>query len=169
MATHDTLTSLCLDHLRQEEALLKAALPVAAGIRDAFSKHNLDAFAAALGGHRQLTRMIDDLQGKRRKFTESAARQLGAPSTEVKLSALQARLPDGPGKIAVADAAGRVRRLAQELAAVNFVVSVHVRVHLDAYRGILRDLTNTKTGSGRYGPAGRAETPDYRPMLQING
>src|ERR1700677_552406 len=113
MATHDTLTSLCLDHLRQEEALLKAALPVAAGIRDAFGKHSLDAFAAALGGHHQLTRMLDDLQGKRRKFMENAARRLDGPSTEVKLSAIQAQLPDGPGKTAVADAAGRARRLAQ--------------------------------------------------------
>lgn len=63
----------------------------------------------------------------------------------------------------------RVRGLAEELTALNRQVSVFVRIHLDAYQRILRDLTHSRRGSGRYGRTGSAEGHEYRSLIQIHG
>ena len=52
---------------------------------------------------------------------------------------------------------------------LNHRVSICLRIHLDAYQRILRDLTNSRQGSGRYGPTGNAESHDYRSLIQIHG
>jgi hypothetical protein len=165
--SNSKLADLCLEHLHKEEAMLKTALSIVGAIKNAFGERGLDVFATVLGRHRELTGMIADIQRRRRQFAEAAARQIGVPCEKITMSVALARLPS-PARAAVAETASRVRGLAQELAAANFVVSVHVRVHLDAYRRILRDLTNTTAGSGRYCPAGNAEAVEYRPMMQIS-
>lgn len=165
---NDPLTMQCLEHVRQEETLLRAALPIVAGVQEAFDKRGMDAWTAALARHGDLVRMMDELQRRRRLFSETVARDLGLPAHQITLAVVQARLsPDL--QAVVAEAVADVRTLAHELAAAIFILSVHVRIHLDAYRRILRDLTQTRADSGRYGPAGRAETLDYRPILQLNG
>jgi len=167
---NDQLATLCLNHLRSEETLLKSSLSIAKAIQDAFgvpAAAGLDAFAAALGRHRELTGMFSEIQRQRRQFVESAIK-LGVPGKTVTIASAQAHLT-GPIQGTVAEAANRVLGLARELTAANFVLSVHVRVHLNAYRRILRDLTNTKDSSGRYSRAGHTETLEYRPLLQING
>ena len=74
----DTLASLCLDHLRREETLLTAALPVVAAVQDAFAALGPDAFTAALGGkHHDFVKMMDDLQRQRQQFSQIASRQIG--------------------------------------------------------------------------------------------
>jgi hypothetical protein len=165
---NDALATLCLDHLHNEAAMLTTALSIVGAIKKAFGERGLDAFTAALGRNWELTRIVADIQRRRRQFAESTAGRLGLPWQAVTISAVTAHLPEN-GRATVIGTANRVRTLAQDLAAANFVVSVHIRVHLDAYRRILRDLTNTRAGSGRYSPAGHAEVLDYRPMLQING
>src|SRR5262249_28623798 len=166
---NDTLMSTCIDHLRHEEVLLQGGLSIVNDIQNAFCQRGLTAFAAVFGRHAELLNMMDDLQHRRRQFSQTASHQLGEPPGDITYSAVLKRLPgDCPG-VDLANAVQRVQRLAQELTTANFVVSVHVRVHLDAFRAILRDMTNTKSGSGRYGPAGQAEALDYGPMLQING
>ena len=79
-----------------------------------------------------------------------------------------AGLPKAANAAIAADAA-RVQRLADELAAANYSVSVYLRIHLDAYRRVLRDLTNSAAASGRYGREGKTESHEYRPLIQIHG
>ena len=63
----------------------------------------------------------------------------------------------------------RVRHLANDVVATNHRLSLHLRIYLDAYQRLLRDLTGTASGSGRYGPHGKAESLEYRPLIQIHG
>jgi hypothetical protein len=160
------LAALCANHLRDEEALLAAALPLVRAVKNAFGARGFDTFAAALGRHQEFAQMIEKMNVRRMHFRESLGRHLELPSQEVTLSAALARLPDHS---ALAADAARVKRLVDELASLNYWVSVHLRIHLKAYRNILRDLTNTRAGSGRYGPGGKAESLEYRPLFQIHG
>jgi hypothetical protein len=162
------LATLCTDHLRHEETLLAAALPLASAVRKAFTQRGFDAFAAALGRHADFAQLVDEMTVRRLRLREELAGRLGMAPKEITLAGALANLPD-TAKAAVAAGAARVRRLAEELATTNYWVSVHLRIHLDAYRCILRDLTNTSTGSGRYGREGTPELLEYRPLLQIHG
>ncbi len=166
---NEPLTRLCLEHLHQEEALLQAALAVVGAIQNGFGAHGLDAYAAALDRHRELVGMVGDIQCRRREFARVTTAYIGGRREDVTVAGVLAFLGVDKETMppCLAETLARVRDLAHELAAANYVVSVHVRVHLDAYRRILRDLTNTRDGPGRYGRAGQPETLEYRPMLQI--
>jgi hypothetical protein len=63
----------------------------------------------------------------------------------------------------------RVRGLAKELTVLNQRVAACLRIHLDAFQRILREVTNSQPSSGRYGPTGNAESHEYRPLLQLQG
>lgn len=162
------LATLCGEHLRHEEALLVAALPLARAVKGAFGARGLEAFTAALTGHDEFARLIKEIGLKRQRFREAVARYLLVTTEEVSLPRALARLP-ALVRPTITALATRVRCLADELAATNDWIAVHLRVHLSAYRRILRDLTNTSAGSGRYGPAGNAESLEYRPMIHIEG
>jgi hypothetical protein len=162
------LAALCASHFRHEEALLSAALPIVRAVYAAFSERGFAAVPAALGGHQDFAGLIEEMNRRRQCFRDELARRLGIMAADVSLARVLNRLPASL-QATVADSAARARRLAEELAATNFRVSVHLRVHLDAYRRILRDLTNSTTSSGRYGPAGKTESHEYRPLIQIHG
>jgi hypothetical protein len=164
----ETLTTLCLDHLRNEQVMIKTALSIVGAIQSAFSVRGPDAFSEALGRHRELTAMFADIQHCRRQFAEAVSRLVRVPPEKITMPIVLPHLSE-TDQARITDATARARDLAQELTAANFVASVHIRVHLDAYRRILRDLTNTNIGSGRYCPAGNAESLEYRPMMQITG
>ena len=133
---NEALATLCLDHLQHEDTLLKTALSIVCAIKAAFSERTPDAFVTGLSRHREFSSMVGAIQQRRRHFAETAAGQLGVASAKVTISAVLEHLPKSC-RADVAEAAERVRGLAHELAAANFVVSVHVRVHLNAYRRIL--------------------------------
>jgi hypothetical protein len=162
------LAVLCADHLRQEETLLAALLPMVRALKDAFGPDGFAVFAATMQQHHEIFRLIDEMNQRRRSFQESAARHLKIASTAVTLSLALRPLPEAVRQPLSADA-DRVRRLAGELTVLNNRLSVHVRIFLDAYRRLLRDFTGTSKGSGRYGRAGRAESLDYRPLIQVQG
>jgi hypothetical protein len=52
---------------------------------------------------------------------------------------------------------------------INRWLTIHMRIHLEAYQRLLSDLTGSARSSGRYGPAGNAEASDYRPLIQVRG
>jgi hypothetical protein len=164
---HDLL-ALCARQLEREEALLAAALPIVRGMQAAFALQSLDAFVAALSGHAAFVKLLEEINTRRQAFRDELGQQLRIAAHKCTLASALAALPANVRPPLVAQAA-RVRRLADELAALNYRISIHLRIYLDAYRRILRDLTNTSASSGRYGPAGRTEAHDYRPLLQIHG
>lgn len=166
-APQAALTTLCKRHLEREETLLSSTLALVRHMEDAFG-HPPQAFAPALSRHEQVAQQVAELHRERRLFREAAARLLNRPADAVAVPDVIRAAPDG-------DRAGlqgdleRVRKLAEALTAANQRVAIHLRVFLAAYRRILRDLTNTALGSGRYGRAGQAESFEYRPLLQIHG
>jgi hypothetical protein len=162
------LADLCADYLRCEEGLLAAVLALLRAMQAAFVARGLESLKTALGGHRECAKLIEDVNLRRQHFRDALARRLGLAAQDVTLARVLACL-DGPAKTGVADAAARVGRLAEEAVLIHARVRIHVRIHLDAYRRVLRDLTNTAASSGRYGPAGRTESLDYRPLVFVHG
>ena len=111
---------------------------------------------------------IAELGRRRREFGAAAGGLLKIAADAVTLPIAIDHLPAverGP----LADELAKARALAQEIVAGTRRLSLFLRIHLDAYRRILRDLTNTRASSGRYGPTGNAESLDYRPLIQIHG
>jgi hypothetical protein len=162
------LAELCVSHLREEETLLRAAEPLVLAVKDAFSMRAQEAFVAALTRHQEFAGLLSRLHRLRTAFREALSRQMRVRPEQVTLSLALERVPE-PAKRALAADAARIRRMADELAKTNYWISVHLRVHLDAYRRLLRDVTDTAAGSGRYGPAGKTESLDYRPLILIRG
>ncbi len=162
-----SLAELCAAHLEHEEALLTSALRIVQGMLAAFGARSLDAFASALRGHAEFVQVVKEMNARRGRFgAEIAVRlKLREVGTMVHVFAALNKDEGTPLKAS----ATRVRQLAQELANLNFRVSVHLRVYLNAYGRILRDLTNTSASSGRYGPAGTTEAVDYRPLVHLHG
>jgi hypothetical protein len=162
------LATLCADYLRQEEILLAAAQPMVQGVKEAFTLRGHEAFVAALARHQEFAALLARVNVVRSGFREALSRRLRLAPAEVTLTRALQCVPE-PDRRALAADAARLRRLADEMAATNYWISVHLRVHLGAYRRILRDLTNTAAGSGRYGRAGKTESLEYRPLILIHG
>jgi hypothetical protein len=161
------LARLCADHLHEEETLLRAALDIVTGVEAGLAGRASGAFPSALAVHAQFCQLILEMRARRDRFRQAVAGRLNLPPEKVTITRTLAGL-EGPAR-ALSDDAARVSGLADALAAATQKVSARLRVYLDCYRRILRDLTNTATSSGRYGPAGRAESLDYRPLLSIHG
>ncbi len=162
------LAQLCAAHLRHELELLAAALPLVRAVQEGFNLPDFAAFMPALASHGEFARLLHEIEVRRQWFREAAASHVHLPAREVTLTRVLASLP-ADDQVDLAAEAERLRQLAEEVAGINYRVSVHLRVHLGAYRRILRDLTNTSVGSGRYGPAGKSESLDYRPLIHIHG
>jgi len=166
----ERLAQLCAEHLEHEETLLAAASRIARAILAAFKARGPESFRAALQGQAEVAAAAVKMNARRRRFHEEAARltRTGASDQPISLTDALAAL-GASHRARLEPVATRVRHLAQELADLNYRVSVHIRVHLNAYRSILNDLTGTSPSSGRYGPAGTAESADYRPLLLLHG
>jgi hypothetical protein len=164
---HD-LAALCARHLGEEEALLTAALPILRAARDSFTHRNFQDLTKALVRHQEFARLAGAMNHGRRRFSAQLAARLRIDPSRVTLELALSQLPDS-AQPALAGRIEQVRKLADELCALNYWVAVHLRIHLEAYRRILRDLTHSSTGSGRYGPAGKAESLDYGPMFHCRG
>jgi hypothetical protein len=162
------LAVLCADHVRGEEALLAAALPLVRAVQEALNARGAGALATALAGHQEFSRLIEQMSLRRQRFRETLAGRLKIAPRDVTLARALATMP-AASQAAIGAAAARARRLADDLAAANYGISIHLRIHLEAYQRILRDLTSTAAGSGRYGPAGQTESLEYRPLIHIRG
>lgn len=162
------LAYLCADHLNDEERLLRLALPMVREVKAAFQKPNADSLTEALNRREELGRYHDDLQRKRKLVCAAIAQAWPGTRDSITLSAvvglLRLELQDP-----LLSQLAFVRQMAGELAALNYWVSVHVRIHADAYESILRGLIGSAAGSGRYDPRGKAEMPEYRSLVEIHG
>jgi hypothetical protein len=162
------LRKLCTDHLRHEVEVLTAALLAVRDMDAAFGLHSASGFALTIARHAEVAALIDDLQRRRSQFRESAGQLLAIAAETITVRVVLNQLPARDRVLLMTELA-RVRQFAQDLAALNHRVSIGLRIHLDAYQRMLRDLTNSRHGSGRYGPTGAAESHDYQPMIQIHG
>ena len=166
-ATSDIAT-LCANHLREEKRLLAAALPIVRAVQAALVQSPAALVLEIARDHQELTQLIDDMMRRRQVLREEIACRLNLAAADFSLSQGVRRLPTD-SRDALQSQLTRVRQMASELVATNHRLSLHVRIFLDAYQWLLRGLTGTTSGSGRYGPQGKADTPMYRPMLQIHG
>ena len=162
------LAGLLADHLQAEEAVLTAALPVLRAIRAAFTDQASGSLPAGTEDQQRLARLVSDMRERRRHWREGLARRLQCPVEAITVSGILDRLPPNRHDLVRADAE-RVRNLARELVGLNHWLNIHLRIYCDAYRRLLRGLTGTVQHSGRYGPAGKAEVNDFRPLIQIQG
>jgi hypothetical protein len=162
------LADLLADHLRAEEALLTAALPVLRAVQAGFKDRSKDGLPTGTAEQQRLALLVNDMMERRRCWRGDLARRLQCPVGVVSVTRILERLPPDRRAPLRADA-DRVRDLARELVALNHWLSVHLRIYLDAYRRLLRDLTRTAHHSGRYGRAGKAEVNEFRPLIQIQG
>ncbi len=163
-----TTGALVANYLCQEEALLATALPIVRALQAAFMRPGKLAQSPEADRQQEFFRVMEEMHVGRQRFREELARQLQIGLGGATLERALAVLTDADRE-ECASGLERVRKLAQDLAAANYEISVHLRIHLGAYRRILRDLTNTSAGSGRYGPAGKTESLDYRPLFHIHG
>ena len=167
-ALQNKLSTLCGDHLRAEERLLRLALPMVRAVKDAFQNPNADSLMEALSCREEVTRLHDDLHRRRQQLCVEVAQRLHCDRDSIKLPAIVRLLPLELQDPLLSQLAF-VRQMAGELAALNYWVSVHVRIHLDAYESVLRGLIGSTANSGRYDPHGKAEAPEYRSLLEIHG
>lgn len=160
------LAASCASHLRHEELLLEAILPILRGIEDSFGKPDFERRTDA--EVESVAQLIDLMKSRRESFRQDLAPRLGVAARQVTLALALQKLP--PAFRPALDAAAlRVRAMVEELIGRTYSGSLHLRVHLDAFSRIVRELTGTGAGSGRYGPHGLAEAPTYRPLVQTRG
>ena len=162
------LAGLCASQLRDEESALALALPLLRAAQAAFGQRDLQGFVGALAGHQQSLKLMEEISLKRQSFRAALARYLDVESRQITWAGALALLPR-PIRSELAQQLAGVRRLADDLAATSRTLSIQLRIYLDAYRRLLRDVTNTAASSGRYGSAGVAESHEYRSLIQIHG
>lgn len=159
---------LCANYLRDEEAMLSAALPMVRAVQAFVAQGTPDMTLEITRNYQELAALIDNMVYRRQVLRAEIARRLNQEVATVRLSQFLERLPFDV-RNSLQTQLARVRNMAHELVAANHRLSNFVRIFLDAYQCILQDVTRTKSGSGRYGPQGKAESPVYRPLLQIHG
>jgi len=173
-----SLRDLIAEHLREEERLLCAAVPIAREVKLAFAQPRVDVLMDSLRGHEEFSRVLDDLRSRRRELGQEITKRIhpppsppfsrGGAGTPLSLTRVIRLLPIAMQDPLLAQLAF-VRQLAEELVHLNHWLSVHSRIHLDAYERMLQDLVGAAANSGRYGPQGKTELLEYRPLLEVHG
>jgi len=164
----DDVAAMCGAHLREEERLLAAALPIVRTVQHRFNQREPGPLPELVQHQHELTQLIGDMQQRRHLLRAAIAHRLNLVAGNVRLAPLVNGMPPSH-KDALLIQLVRVRQLADELVATNHRLSLHLHIYLDAYQRLLQDLTGTPSASGRYGPQGKADVPQYRPMIQVHG
>jgi hypothetical protein len=170
-SAHDVIAQLCAEHLHEEERLLRAAVPMARAVKDAFAQPRVDALMESLRSHEEFSRLLDDLRRRRRVLCQEISERIAPRSGEsepISLTRVIRLLPLEMQDPLLSQLAF-VRQMAEELVHLNHWLAVHARIHLDAYERMLQDLVGSAASSGRYGPHGKTEAIAYRPLLEIHG
>jgi hypothetical protein len=162
------VAALCRSHLHEEERLLDVALPTARAIQNQLSQGQPGHFSELAERQQSLVQVIRDVQTRRRAVRDDLARLLNIPPSAVRLSQVFAKLPVDT-RASLQMRLARVRRLAAEQTTTNRRLALRIGIYLDAYQRLLHDLTGAGAGSGRYGPRGQADVPNYRPLIQVQG
>jgi hypothetical protein len=162
------VAALCAGQLRDEETALAATLPLVRVAQDAFRQRDLESFVGALAGRQHSMQRMEEINLKRQAFRAALAGYLDIEPQQTTWAGALGRLPCAV-QAELAEQLARVRGLAEELAATSHLLSIQLRIYLEAYRRLLRDVTNTSASSGRYGRAGAAEAHEYRSLIQIHG
>src|SRR5204862_5888324 len=108
------IAGLCADHLRMEESLLTAVLPILDAVQAIHGKPALTDVPTLVKHHHELTQLIDLITRKRHSLRSVLAERLGIAAAEVRLNRILDCLPAHvcPGLHAQLDL---VRGLAEQL------------------------------------------------------
>ena len=162
------LADLLAIHLQDEEAVLTAALPVVRALKAALTERTAEPPPEPGEQHQAIIGLLVDIRTRRQRFRELLARRFDCAAETINVSRILNGLPAQP-RATLGACAERIRRMASEVVEINRWLTIHLRIHLDAYQRLLCDLTGSAHSSGRYGPAGKAETGELRPLIQIQG
>lgn len=160
--------AVCVEHLGEEERMLRAALPIVRSVQSVVTRGDPAMVADLVQQHAELTGLVEVLQRRRQALRHELAQRLAIPAAEIRLVRVVQMIPGDVGQDVLLRLT-RIRGMADELVTTNHRLSLHLRIYLDTYQRLLRDLTGTGNGSGRYGPQGKPELPDYRPLIHIHG
>jgi hypothetical protein len=169
--SHDStsdIATLCGVHLAEEERLLTSALPIVHAVQQQFTRREPGPLPGIDELHQELTQLIGAVQLRRQSLRAAIARRFNITAEDVRLSQIVDELPSASREALTVQMA-RVRKLADVLVASNHRLSLQLRIYLDGYQRLLRDLTGTAMGSGRYGPHGKADVAEYRSLIQVQG
>lgn len=164
----EDLTELLTVHLQDEESVLAAAVPGVRALKAALTQIGHGRIPELAEQHQAILNILGDIKLRRQRFRELLARRLQCDAETLTITGLLPQLP-ARSQETLGACAARIRQMAHEFVAISRWLTVHLRIHLDAYQRLLCDLTGTAHSSGRYGPAGRAEAGDLRPLIQIRG
>jgi hypothetical protein len=162
------LAELLAIHLDDEEAVLAAALPLVRALKSALLQAGAPRLPDLDERHRAVADLLNEAKARRARFRTLLARRLGCGAETVTVSRVMPLLP-AASQESLGACVARIRGMADEFVTINRWLTIHLRIHLNAYRRLLRDLTGSARSSGRYGRAGRAEAGDFRPLIQIQG
>ena len=162
------LADLLLMHLQDEESVLATALPLVRALKATLLQSGAQMFPDLIAQHRAVADLFSEVKMRRERFKELFSFRLRCDAESITVSRVLRTLPeaaqDGLGIRVV-----RIRLLADEFVMINRWLTIHLRIHLNAYQCLLYDLTGSARSSGRYGRAGRAEANDFRSLIQIHG
>jgi hypothetical protein len=162
----DELARICGEHLKQEELLLGEILPMLRALRDSFGTPRGQPLAEQQA--KPVTQLIEMMTSKRERLRLRLAPWLGVEPRQVTLNMALNQLP-AERRRPLDETSARVRGMIEELVKLSYWVSLHLRIHLDTFQRLICDVTNSGSGSGRYGPRGQAEAPAYRPLIEMRG
>jgi hypothetical protein len=162
------LAELLAMHLEDEEAVLAAAVPILRALKAALLETREQKLPDLVERHRAVADLLSDVKIRRERFRAQLARRLQCDAETITVSRVLQRLPAG-SQDTLGACIARIRDLAEEFVTINRWLTIHLRIHLNAYQRLLCDLTGSARSSGRYGPAGRAEAGNFRPLIQIQG
>src|SRR5262249_50951066 len=118
--------------------------------------------------HRTTAELLNDIKVRRERFRELLGRRMQCDADAITVTRVLQMLP-ADAQRELGGCVARIRAMAGEFGAIQRWLTIHLRIHLDAYQRLLSDLTGSARTSGRYGRAGESEANDYRPLIQVRG
>jgi hypothetical protein len=161
------LAATLLDHLRDEEGLLREALDSLTEVHAALRRGDLDAVTAARPRQEALAAALADRHASRSATADRLAEALGLAPAGITLSGLAARLPaaDAADFLAARDRLAALADQLREYQRRNAILIHHLRSY---FRGVMTALAGVDTPV-RYGPTGSSSAPHAGAMIQARG
>lgn len=160
----DRLAESLVQHLQDEETLLRQAVASLSEVSDSLRKGDLATLAAARVGHESLAAALQQAAASRQASAEALAAAIGVPADRLTLKALANRLPD-PWAAALGEARTRLTAAATELSALQRRNANLI----NCLRSYLRAALSAADGPVRYGPSGAKLTTAAGRLIQASG
>ncbi|MDB5307478.1 MAG: FlgN protein [Gemmataceae bacterium] len=161
------LTADLLDHLRDEESLLREALASLTDLFAALRRGDLNAVNATRPRQESLAAALSHRHPTRAAAAARLAEAVGLPPADLTLSILAAHLPSdaASGLLAARDRLADLAAQLKEYQRRNAILIRHLRSY---FRGVMSALAGADAPV-RYGPSGSSLTPKTGTMIQTRG